>query len=210
MKDITGMRFGKLTVISKSHKDNFDKWHWLCRCDCGNVTTVEGNRLRSGKTKSCGCLQRQHRKTGFHKKHGMTDSRLYVIWSNMKARCENPNSTSWKNYGGRGISVCSEWKAFIPFRDWAVSSGYSHELSIERIDVNGNYCPENCKWITKGEQYLNRTDSHKITAFGISRTIKEWADETGVPYDTIERRINAYHWSPEDAVTTPPWGKRHK
>ena len=111
----------------------------------------------------------------------------------------------YKNYGGRGIRVCDEWKDdFEPFMKWAQENGYKEGLSIERIDVNGNYEPSNCKWITPKEQYLNRTDSHLITAFGKTQTIKEWADESGLKYNTIERRINQYGWTAEEAVTVKP------
>ena len=124
----------------------------------------------------------------------------------MKHRCNDPKNMMYKNYGGRGIKVCDEWlNSFDAFDTWAESAGYVEGLSIERIDVNGNYEPSNCKWITKKQQYLNRTDSHRITAFGKTQTIKEWSDETGIKYDTIERRINQYGWTPERAVTERPW-----
>lgn len=121
----------------------------------------------------------------------------------MKARCGNPKCYEFNAYGGKGVCVCEEWKAFEPFASWALSSGYSDELTIDRIDVDGNYCPENCRWITRQKQSLNRTDNHTVTAFGRTQTIKEWADEVGLKYDTLERRLNAYHWEPERAVSTP-------
>lgn len=104
-------------------------------------------------------------------------------------------------YGGRGITVCDDWLRFEGFRDWAIASGYEEGLSIERVDIDAGYCPENCRWISKREQYLNRSDSHRITAFGKTQTIAEWAEETGIKYDTIERRINSYEWDPERAVS---------
>lgn len=126
----------------------------------------------------------------------------------MKRRCLDPNNTMYKNYGGRGIRVCPEWlSGFEQFREWSEVTGYTEGLSIERIDVNGNYEPSNCKWIEKEKQYLNRTDSHYITAFGRTMTLKEWADESGLKYDTIERRINQYNWDPEKAVTIKPHKK---
>lgn len=142
-------------------------------------------------------MQQEHRLAGFNKSHGMTDTRLYNIWLNMKERCKSKTN---KYYGQKGISVCKEWEKFPPFAEWALSHGYTDDMTIERVDVNGNYEPQNCKWITAKNQYLNRTDSHYLTAFGKTQTIKEWATETGIAYDTIERRINAYGWTAEDAV----------
>lgn len=205
VKDITGQRFGLLTVIENVGKDKRGEAIWLCRCDCGNETTTTGYKLRSGWTKSCGCLQTAQRKKGFNKRHGMTDTKLYTIWQNMKRRCYDKNNIMFSHYGGRGICVCSEWLSrFETFAEWAKLTGYVEGLSIERIDVNGNYEPSNCKWIEKQKQYLNRTDSHQITAFGKTQTIKEWADESGLKYDTIERRINQYGWNAEDAVSIKP------
>lgn len=205
VKDMTGQRFGLLTVVRLSGKDKRGEMIWECLCDCGNTTFTVGNRLRSGKTKSCGCLQRKHRKEGFNRKHGMTDSRLYTAWLNMRNRCYSVNNIMYQNYGGRGICVCDEWRnSFENFMSWANGNGYQEGLTLERINVDGNYEPSNCTWITKTEQYLNRTDSHKITAFGKTQTIKEWSSESGLKYDTIERRINQYGWSAEEAVTIKP------
>lgn len=208
-KDITGQRFNSLTVTSFAYCDERGEAHWNCICDCGKQTTTTGHRLRSGKTKSCGCLQSRIRKEGIHKSHGMTSTKLYVIWSNMKARCYNPKNTMYKNYGGRGISVCDEWKnSFEDFSEWALKNGYVEGLSIERINVDDGYNPNNCTWITLKEQSLNQRRSHRLTAFGRTQTIKEWSEESGIKYDTIERRINQYGWSAEDAVTIKEHGKR--
>lgn len=210
--DLAGKKFGKLTVIKKSHKDKRGEWYWLCKCDCGNLKTVSGFKLRSGNTKSCGCLQKEIRESGvLRRTHGMTNSRLYYEWNNMRGRCKNPKNIMYHAYGERGISVCHEWDAsFDSFMKWAISNGYRDDLTLDRIDVNGNYCPENCRWITSKEQCLNTTRNHLITAFGRTQTIKEWSDETGIKYDTIERRINQYGWCGEDAVSVPPWGKKKR
>lgn len=203
MIDLTGKTFCRLTVIESRGVDKRGEMTWLCRCECGNEKVVKSSKLRSGNTKSCGCLQRETRKQGNHKTHGKTNDKIYVIWCNMRSRCYNQKNIMFKNYGGRGIKVCDEWKnSFENFYQWAIANGYTEGLSIERKNVNGNYEPSNCAWITKEAQYLNRTDSHKITAFGKTQTIKEWADETGIKYDTIERRINAYGWDAERALTT--------
>lgn len=212
MKDITGQKFGKLTVLKTSHKDSRGEWHWLCRCDCGNLKTVSGNKLRSGNTISCGCVQRGLRSSGvLRRSHGMTNSRLYVAWRNMKSRCGNPKNIEFNSYGGRGISICEAWKnSFEAFSDWALSHGYAENLTLDRIDVNGNYCPENCQWITDKEQRLNTRRSHSVTAFGVTKTIKEWSDWSGLGYDTIRNRLVYSGWSPEDAVSAPVQRKKKK
>lgn len=204
---MTGKRFGRLTVLEKSHKDARQEWYWKCRCDCGNIVIVSGNKLRSGNTSSCGCLQKESRGKTL-RTHGLSETKLYTIHRNMLARCYNKKSSMYYRYGKRGIKVCEAWRtSFEEFAKWALSAGYTEGLSIERADVNGDYSPDNCRWITKKQQYLNRSDSHLITAFGKTQTIKEWAEETGIKYDTIERRINKYSWSPEKAVSKPGGNK---
>lgn len=208
MVQMIGKQFGRLTVVSLDRTTQNGKRYWLCECECGNTKVVEGYKLRSGNTMSCGCLQNEVRGT-YRKSHGMTNTKLYTIWQNMKHRCNDSKNIMYKNYGGRGIRVCEEWMSgFEPFMEWAFDNGYVEGLSIERVDVNGNYEPCNCKWITKKEQYLNRTDSHKITAFGKTQTLKEWSDEVGIKFDTLERRINKYGWEPEKALTVKPWGRK--
>ena len=203
--DLTGQRFGRLTVDSAAHTDSRQEQFWLCRCDCGRETVVSGYKLRSGHTKSCGCLQKEHRAEGFHKSHNQTDSRLYVIWCNMKRRCYSKKCYEYHAYGGKGVRVCAQWiHDFLAFYQWAISNGYNDSLTLDRIDVNGNYSPTNCRWVTAAQQALNRTDNHLITAFGRTQTIKEWSNESGIKYDTIERRINAYQWDAERAVSQPP------
>ena len=211
MKDETGKRYGRLTVIEKHHQDKRREWHWLCKCDCGNQTVVSGNKLRSGHTTSCGCLQEEHRKKGINKTHGMSDTPLYIAWLNMRHRCYYPKNNMYKHYGARGIKVCDEWlNSSETFIRWALANGYKEGLTIDRINVDGNYEPGNCRWVTKKEQFLNRTDSHLVTAFGKTQTIKEWAEQTGIKYDTIERRLNAYGWNAEDAVSRKPNNTKHK
>lgn len=140
IKDLTGMKFGRVTAISYEKTGNSLKWK--CRCDCGNEVIAYGYDLQRGRVVSCGC-----RKI----KHGSRETRLYNIWIGMRKRCNNPNHKFYKYYGGKGVSVCSEWEDFGKFKEWALSNGYKEHLTIDRIDSNKDYCPANCQWITGSE-----------------------------------------------------------
>ena len=151
--DLTGKTFGRWTVISFSCIQN-RKTMWLCQCSCGSTRLVDGYFLRNGRSKSCGCHARDIMKT--HKiamTHGLKNQnpRLYGIWQNMLNRCRNKNVERYRSYGARGISVCNEWQQFPAFYEWAMANGYSDDLTIDRIDVDGNYEPSNCQWLTRSE-----------------------------------------------------------
>lgn len=196
--DLSGQKFGRLLVVSFSGRRERCTL-WLCKCDCGNTTIVSTSALKSGNTKSCGCLHREYMIERNQKmaKHGAKTidherDRLYDIWISMRKRCNLPSSDAYKYYGGRGIKVCEEWdKDYIPFRDWALSNGYQKNLSIDRIDTNGNYCPENCRWVTAKTQANNRTNNRVIEYNGEARTIAEWSRITGLSYRIIQYRLDA-------------------
>lgn len=184
-KDLTGQKFGRLTVIKRADNNKNGSTRWLCKCDCGNEKIVEGGHLRSNKIKSCGCLltdiliKRNYT-------HGMTNTRLFHIWQGIKIRCYNKNFEHYKYYGGRGITMYAEWENdFMSFYDWAMENGYKENLTIDRIDVNGNYCPKNCRWVTQKEQNRNTRKNRLITFNGETHCIGEWAEITGINKSTL-------------------------
>lgn len=201
MKDLSGMKFGMLEVVQYGFNKG-GKHYWMCKCDCGNSKSVYGNSLINGDSKSCGCLRKKITSQRM-KTHGMSSERLYRIWLKMKERCYYPKSISYKNYGKRGISICEEWLKFENFRKWAIENNYADNLSIDRIDVDGNYEPSNCKWSNSKEQSNNRRSNVFITFNGSTKTMKEWSEEIGISNTTIWNRLNVRGWSVEKALTQP-------
>lgn len=201
--DLTGKTFGRLTVIRYAGKAKNQKALWECECSCGNRIIAQGVNLRNGNTSSCGCLHKE-KFNGY--KHGLKHTKLYNIWGAMKARCLNPHTKSYKNYGGRGITICEEWiNDFKCFYDWAISNGYEENLSIDRIDVNGNYEPSNCRWVDAETQANNTRTNRKIEYNGKILTIAQWEKATGLP---IWNRLNS-GWTLEECFERPLNYKQH-
>lgn len=207
MEDLTGKQFGRWMVISYSGKDKHGCALWNCKCECGTERPVSGYNLKSGDSKSCGCLARNktiERETI----HGQSKTRLFKIWKGMRKRCNNPNDRVYKFYGGRGIKVCKEWDDFMAFHDWAYQNGYDdtatgHACTIDRIDSNGDYCPENCRWADVEMQHSNTRRNHYITIDGETKMMRDWSRTSGVSMSTIIRRLES-GWSEKDAVFISP------
>ena len=196
----TGDKFGKLTVLHEAPRGSRGHTQSVCKCECGNVVTVTNSRLVSGHTRSCGCILKEM-KTNLQ--HGESYTRLHSVWSAMKNRCTNPNDPAYKHYGARGIRVCHRWLDYKAFSRWAKSHGYADNLTIERIDVNGNYEPGNCRFVTKKEQAWNRRTSRIITYNGKTQCLEQWAKEIGISSGTLSSRINRQHWSIKHALEEP-------
>lgn len=204
MNDLTGLKSGRLSVKRPTTmRDRKGYVIWECNCECGKVCYVSSHQLKSNNTKSCGCLQKETitQRNKANAKYPLTEtkSRLYRIWKGMLARTIYPSQEAYKNYGGRGITVCDEWaNDFYKFKDWALNNGYNDTLSIDRIDVNGNYCPDNCKWATRKEQSNNQRSNIVLEYNGEKHTAAQWADIMGISHSTVYKRI--YRHRPIDIV----------
>lgn len=215
--DLTGQRFGRWAVIRYGDRTLAGQTRWLCRCDCGTERLVQGGHLRGGRTQSCGCLHSEKTSANNRKyktKHGGAThthrERLYKIYMDMRRRCEKENAKEYSNYGGRGITVCEEWSGengYINFRDWSFKNGYDpkapkKEMTLDRIDNERGYSPDNCRWASYKTQANNRRNNRKITIGGETHTISEWADKVGIDQRSISSRL--YNgWPEEDAVMKP-------
>ena len=189
--NLVGKRFGKLTVLEtlteKENKTN--RCYCICKCDCGKITKTRREQVLSGHTKSCGCLQKEIARKSLTT-HKLSRTRIYRIWWNIKRRCEANNQYTYKYYGGRGIKVCEEWLAdFMNFYKWAMANGYREELTIDRIDVNGNYEPKNCRWEDMKVQSNNTRKNHFVEYKNEKHTIAEWSRILGLTYDAFRYRI---------------------
>ena len=205
--DLTNKRFGRLFVVGRAENSKEGKPTWKCECLCGNIVTIRGAALSSGHTVSCGCYCRDT-----HTSHGGESTRLYNVWRSMKARCLTPSHKAYTDYGGRGITVCKEWLNFSKFREWALSNGYDENApkwvcTLDRINVNKGYAPENCRWVDMFEQGRNKRNSKIIEYNGEQHTLREWADILGIGYQTLYARITRYGYSVNLALATESTNK---
>ena len=198
-----GVEDSKVRVINL-YKFDKNGAEWNCVCECGKVFIANGKEIRSGHTLSCGCLKVE-RTISAHTTHGESASRLYKIYAGMKDRCYNKNNKRYDIYGQKGIKICDEWlNSYEAFRDWAMSNGYKEDLTIDRINSNGNYCPDNCRWTTAEVQANNTSRNHLLTYDGETKTMSQWAKEVGLSYYTLRNRINCLGWNVDKSLTTPP------
>lgn len=207
-----GQKFGKLTVLNLEYiKEIQDKngsirkrEYYKCLCECGNPTIVLKYQLTSGKTKSCGCINKEWAKTLRPIIHGKSKTRLYRIWANMHDRCMRKKCPAYKDYGGRGIAICNDWlKEFSNFYNWAMNNGYKNFLSLDRIDFNGNYEPSNCRWVNAKTQNRNSRQCVYYEYQGKKYTRGELSELSGLSYDVIRYRLN-HNWDIETALTLKP------
>lgn len=203
--DLTGDKYGYLTVIKMADaRTNNGRIQWECICECGNHVIVPAHKLRSREKKSCGC----HRyDCNYRSKKAKNNPRLYNIYCGMKKRCTKPSCKQYPQYGGRGITICDEWKTFEPFCDWALANGYdatadSKQCTIDRIDNSKGYSPDNCRWATAIEQGNNKRNNKFLTFNGETRTISEWSRHCGFKTGVIYQRLKR-GWSVEKTLSTP-------
>lgn len=194
-ENISGQKFNKLTALYKLNNYHKKGCYWLCVCDCGNLKEVRKQDLKRGYVKSCGCS-----KKGIHTTHEKTNTRLYKIYYGMRRRCYNVNYPYYKDYGGRGITMCDEWfNNFMNFHNWAIDNGYDDNLTIDRIDNNKGYSPNNCRWTTSKQQNRNRRTAKLITYKGETKPLAEWCEILNLNYWTIKSRLYR-GWDIEKAI----------
>jgi hypothetical protein len=204
-KDIIGMKFGRLIVLKLAYTKRASKtlYYYLCKCDCGKEHIVLKSSLLNGLTRSCGCYNNEIRAEQCKKraKHNLTNTRLHSIWEKMNGRCYCKTQPDYMRYGGRGIAICDEWKNdFKSFYDWSMNNGYQDDLSIDRIDVNGNYEPSNCRWVDEKTQQRNRRNNRLITYNNETHCLFEWAEIFGINPKILSQRLNRDKMDFETAI----------
>lgn len=202
VQDLTGQRFGRWIVLSRGPYSAAGRTRWLCRCDCGVERMVQTNNLKAGRDVSCGCFRRE-RTIQSNTKHGMRRTPEYQTWSDMIARCYRPSKVGYERYGGRGITVCDRWKGSFAAFYSDMGPRLTPKHTIDRLNNDGPYSPENCEWKTSAEQHRN-TSSNIILEFdGKTMCLSDWAAHVGINRTTIRKRLK-YGWSIERALSTPP------
>jgi len=204
--NLIGKKFGRLSVVGIDDR-NTRKTYYYCVCDCGNMKSVRSDGLTSGAVQSCGCLKKEQDRINLtaNHKHKMSHTRIYEIWQGMKGRCYNPHDARYGRYGGRGITVCDEWKEdFATFYDWAINNGYSDKLTIDRIDNDKGYSPDNCRWADYETQCRNRSTNIKITIGNATKTLTEWCEIFELDYKVIHARYKRNGFKGIDDLFNPP------
>lgn len=200
IRDLTGQKFNHLTAVKIAQRNPL---YWECVCDCGNTTLVRPSNLTRGQVKSCGCIHHRGNPT-----HNQCYTRVYRIYAKILRRCFAKDDYAYSRYGGRGITMCEEWKnSFDEFSKWAYENGYNDTLTIDRIDNNGDYSPSNCRWVDVYTQANNKRNNNYITFEGRTQTLAQWCREVGVPYKRTFYRISN-GWSFEDAIQKQKFTRR--
>jgi hypothetical protein len=203
-KNEVGNVYGRLTVLKETGRKR-GAVLFLCKCECGNEKEITGGDLRSGKVHSCGCYKIE-KVTNENITHGLNDHRLYSIYHNMISRCYNEKIDTYELYGGRGIKICNEWlnkeNGFINFYKWSIQNGYTEFLTLDRMNVNGNYTPDNCRWATNQQQSNNKRSNHYVEMDGEIKTLSEWCEIFNISYKTVQSRLQT-GWEEIKAITTP-------
>ena len=193
VKDITGEHFGRLIALYRLNNYHKKRVYWLCACECGNLKEASTDNLTRGIVTSCGCRKGEN--------HNDKNTRLYKVWQHMKGRCYCITDTSYPNYGKRGIKVCDEWKnSYLAFKSWSINNGYDDTLTIDRINVEGNYEQNNCRWVDYKTQNRNKRNNMNITINGETHCLKEWCEILNLNYDTVHKRITKYNYNIKDAL----------
>ena len=194
-----GKKLGMLTVVERTSNSKHGASRWICRCECGNEIVLTYEQVKRGSKKDCGCIKRPHHNAT----HGASRSPLYNHWKMMLYRCENPKNRAYKYYGERGIQVCEEWHDFNAFKKWLDESGYVEGLTVDRIDNNKGYCPENCRLTDSKTQANNRRSNVEITYNGQTHNLTEWSEILGFDYKQVHNRMHKLGWDFEKALLTP-------
>lgn len=213
--DLTGKKFGRYSVIRKDVKNKFNRWMWWCKCNCGTEKAVDGQHLRTGEASSCGCFNADQKRQiciDRNTTHGMRKTRIYSIWMDMRTRCNNPKYAKYHRYGGNGIKICERWSDFELFVQ-DMGEPPNNKYSLDRIDYNADYTPENCRWATQKTQQNNRSTNRIIEYKGMQKTLQEWSRITGIPRKTISNRLDRFGWNVMSALNnyepTPPLPGKH-
>lgn len=204
-QNLAGRRYGRWTVVRFHDTGPGNNDRWWCRCDCGTEKPVGASNLRSGDSRSCGCRKREvtiRRSTKHGDAKAGREAHLYRIWQHMRRRCTTPTNQNYARYGGRGITICAEWDDYESFRDWAKANGYKPNLTLDRIDNDGPYSPDNCRWADRRVQAQNRSTVRLVTYQGKEQTLPEWAEEYGLTANALRNRLR-HGWSMKRALATP-------